>query len=99
MMRILLSAILAAFLLAAAPSGAAAQGACYSDAQIRTAIQAGQAKPLSSLLTAIRARFAGGQVVSSRLCPNGARLAYYVSVLVGGRVQEVRLDAATGAFQ
>jgi uncharacterized membrane protein YkoI len=98
MMRTVPSIMLAAFLLGAAPSAASAQ-ACYTDAQIRAAIQSGQAQPLSSLLAAIRARFAGGQVVSSRLCPSGGRLSYFVSVLVGGRVQEVRLDAASGAFQ
>jgi uncharacterized membrane protein YkoI len=79
------------------PAGAQA-GGCYSDAQVRTAVQQGQAVPLSNLIGAVQARF-GGQVVSSRLCPSGGRLAYIVTLLVGGQVREVRVDATSGAIQ
>jgi uncharacterized membrane protein YkoI len=101
-----MSRILAALLVAASlcggvaltPSTAAAQAGCLSDAQTRTAIGAGQARPLASLIAAVQARY-GGQVVSSRLCQNGARLTYFVSVLVGGMVREVSVDAQSGAVQ
>jgi uncharacterized membrane protein YkoI len=95
-----LSALLAVALLwpALAVTPAAAQGGCYSDAQVRTAVQQGQAVPLSNLIGALQARY-GGQVVSSRLCPSGGRLAYVVTLLVGGQVREVRVDAVSGAVQ
>ena len=73
-------------------------GGCFSDAQVRAAVQQGQAVPLSNLIGAIQSRF-GGQVVSSRLCPSGGRLAYFVTLLIGGQVREVRVDAVSGAVQ
>jgi uncharacterized membrane protein YkoI len=100
MIRVLTSLLLAAFLWSAtAIAPATAQlGGCFSDAQIRTAVQQGQAVPLSNLIGAIQSRF-GGQVVSSRLCNNGGRLAYFVTLLVGGQVREIRVDAISGAVQ
>ena len=100
MTRVLFALLIAAALwpaMAATPASAQG-GACFSDAQVRTAIQQGQAQPLSSLIAAIQSRF-GGQVVSSRLCPNGGRLAYFVTLLIGGQVREVRVDAVSGAVQ
>jgi len=101
MTRVLTSLLLAALLwpatvVVAAP--AAAQAGCYSDQQIRGAVQQGQAVPLSNLIGQIQARF-GGQVVSSRLCSNGGRLAYFVTLLVGGQVREIRIDAISGVIQ
>jgi uncharacterized membrane protein YkoI len=81
-----------------APLPASAQGACLSDAQARTAIGQGQARPLANLIAAVQARF-GGQVVSSRLCQNGGRLAYLVTLLINGQVREVSVDAVSGAVQ
>jgi uncharacterized membrane protein YkoI len=72
---------------------------CFSDAQTRAAIQAGQAQPLSNFIGQIQARM-GGQVAGApRLCSVGGRLAYIVTILVGGQVREVRVDALTGAVQ
>ena len=102
MTRVLISVLLVALLwpvLAFLPLPAAAQGGgCYSDQQIRSAVQQGQAVPLSNLIGQIQARF-GGQIVSSRLCSNGGRLAYFVTLLVGGQVREIRVDAISGAIQ
>ena len=102
MTRVLLTLALAACLwpamtIASAPAAAQA-GGCYSDQQIRGAVQQGQAVPLSNLIGQIQARF-GGQVVSSRLCNMGGRLAYFVTLLVGGQVREIRVDAVSGAIQ
>ena len=101
MTRVLASLVLAAFLwpaMVVAPAPAGAQAGCYSDPQIRSAVQQGEAVPLSNLIGQIQARF-GGQVVSSRLCSTGGRLAYFVTLLVGGQVREVRVDAISGAIQ
>ena len=100
MTKVLLSLVLALSLWPALAAPAAAQtGACYSDAQTRAAIQAGQAQPLSNFIAQIQSR-SGGQVVGgARLCPLGGRLAYIVTILVGGQVREVRIDAVSGAVQ
>jgi uncharacterized membrane protein YkoI len=84
---------------AAFPVEAQVGGGCFSDAQTRAAIQAGQAQPLSNFIGQIQARF-GGQIAGApRLCSVGGRLAYFVTILVGGQVREVRVDAQSGAVQ
>ena len=96
-----LSALLLALALLATgpgamgPSPAAAQS-CYSTDQARGFAQSGQIQPLSNLITRIQA-VAPGQIVSSQLCSVNGQLVYVVSVLVGGRVQLVQVNAATGA--
>ncbi len=98
MKRLLLAPFLSLGLLGAAATPAGAQVAgCYSDAQIRTAVQSGQVVSLSTLLSLIQARV-GGQVVSSRLCVVNGRPTYLVNMLTGGQVREVRVDAANGAI-
>jgi len=84
-------------LLAAAglgPSPASAQ-ACYSTAQARAAVQAGEVQSLSSLIGAVYAAVPG-QIVSSQLCNISGHNVYLVDVLSNGRVVQVRVDAATG---
>jgi uncharacterized membrane protein YkoI len=103
MARVLLAIMLLAASLSAPVAvtpAAAQQGApaCFSDTQTRGAVQQGQAQPLSNLIAGVQARF-GGQVVSSRLCQNGGRLTYIVTLLIGGQVREVRVDAISGAVQ
>jgi uncharacterized membrane protein YkoI len=53
--------------------------------------------PLSSLIGQIQA-VAPGQIVSSQLCMVGGRYVYLVSVLVGGQVHQLRVDAASGGI-
>ena len=101
MARLIFSLVLAASLwpalAASAAPGAAQAAACYSDAQTRAAIQAGQAQPLSVFIAVIQAR-TGGQVAGSpRLCPVAGRLTYFVTILVRGQVHEERVDALSGA--
>jgi uncharacterized membrane protein YkoI len=101
MIRIVLSLILAATLwltLAATPAAAQA-GGCLSDAQTRQAIASGQARPLSGFISQIQARFGGQVAGGARLCNVGGRLAYFVTILAGGQVREVRVDALSGAAQ
>jgi uncharacterized membrane protein YkoI len=76
------------------PSPASAQ-TCYSTAQARAAVQAGQVMSLSSLIGAISAAVPG-QIVSSQLCNINGHDVYLVGVLSNGRVVQVRVDAATG---
>jgi uncharacterized membrane protein YkoI len=89
-------AILTAAPPAVGPAPALAQS-CYSTQQARSVVQDGQVLPLSSLLGQVQA-VAPGEIVSSQLCQVGGRYVYLLSVLVGGQVQEVRVDAATGAI-
>ncbi len=89
--------VLAAIALSAAafgPSPASAQ-MCYSAAQTRAAVQSGQVLPLSSLIGQVHA-VAPGQIVSTQLCVVGGHYEYLLSVLVGGQVHQVRMDATTG---
>ena len=76
------------------PSPAAAQS-CYSTEQARASVQSRQVQPLSNLIPQIQA-VAPGQIVSSQLCLVDSRLIYMVSVLVGGVVRLVQVDALTG---
>jgi hypothetical protein len=100
MTRVLLGLLVAAFLWpAVAVAPAAAQAGCYSDAQVRSAIASGQARPLSNFLAAIQARF-GGQVTGNpQLCPGPGGLVYLVTLIVHGQVTTVRVNALTGAAQ
>jgi uncharacterized membrane protein YkoI len=88
--------LLAAGLFELGPSPVMAQS-CYSTDQARSAVQAGQVQPLSNLVGQIQA-VAPGQIVSSQLCNVGGRWVYLVSVLVGGQVRQVQVDAATGSL-
>jgi hypothetical protein len=89
-----------ACLAALAGTPAAAQGGgCFSDVQTRNAIASGQAQPLSNFIGQIQARFGGQVAGGARLCPVGGRLFYFVTMLVGGQVREVRVDAQSGAAQ
>jgi hypothetical protein len=101
MTRVLASLLLAISLwpVVLAPAPALAQAGCYSDAQVRAAVQSGQARPLSNFLGAIQSRY-GGQVTGSpRLCQVGGGLAYLVTLIVRGQVMEVRVNALTGAAE
>jgi uncharacterized membrane protein YkoI len=102
MARFILSLVLAASLwpalTASAAPGAVPAVACYSDAQTRAAIQAGQAQPLSNFIAVIQTQIGGQVAGSARLCPVGGRLTYFVTILVGPTAREVRVDALSGAI-
>ncbi len=102
MTRVLSSLLLALTLWAAAavtPAPALAQGACYSDAQTRAAVQSGQARPLSNFLAALESRYGGQVTGNAQLCPGGAGLTYLVTLIVRGKVMQVRVNALTGAAE
>jgi hypothetical protein len=100
MTRVLSSLLLALCLWSGASvAPASAQGGCYSDAQARAAVQSGQARPLSNFLAALQARY-GGQVTGSpQLCQGGGGLSYLVTLIVRGKVLQVRVNALTGAAE
>jgi len=94
-----LTGLLLALCVWAAATPASAQGACYSDAQARAAVQSGQARPISNFLAAIQGRY-GGQVTGSpQLCQTGGGLAYLVTLIVRGQVMQIRVNALTGAAE
>ncbi len=100
MARLFLSLVLAASLWPASVAPAAAQaGGCMSDAQTRAAVTAGQARPLSNFIGQIQAQLGGQVAGGARLCAVGGRLAYFVTILVGGQVREVQVDALSGAVR
>ena len=71
---------------------------CYSQGQVRQAVQAGQAIQLSSVLAQIRAAVPGQIVTEPLLCDMGGRLIYLVDVLHDGVLTHVQIDAQTGGI-
>ena len=103
MLRAALSVLsLSAALGLTGPAGlgadSAAAASCYSQGQVRQAVQAGQVIQLSSVLNQIRAAVPGEIVSQPMLCDVGGRLVYLVDVLSGGNVTAVQIDAQTGSI-
>lgn len=71
---------------------------CYSQGQVRQAVQAGQVIQLSSVLAQIRAAVPGQIVTQPELCDMGGQLVYLVDVLNQGVVTHVQIDAHTGSI-
>lgn len=70
-----------------APSAVAAQ--CLSAGEARSAVNSGQARALGSLGIS-------GKIVDAKLCQQGGRLVYVLSVLQNGQVRQITVDAKTG---
>jgi len=88
---------LVAALLGPAPA-ARAQG-CLSAAEARSAVQSGQALPLSRMLKTIRQTVGGEILPPPQLCDAGGRLVYHVNVLGrDGQVTQITVDAASGSI-
>lgn len=84
-----LSALLFCFLAAAAP--ATAQVRCLADAQIRELVES---RNVMSLSSALRSAGIRGKIVSAKLCYEGQRPVYQVSVLrPDGQVRQVSVPA------
>ncbi len=103
MIRKLLTALaLGLALLAADPTGhmvvSANAQSCLSAADVRQAVASGQAIPLSSLASQIRATVGGDILPSPMLCDMGGRLVYIVNVLSDGQVTRLQVDAQTGSI-
>lgn len=85
----ILSALLICILSVAPP--AAAQVRCLADSQIREMVEGQRVMPLSS---ALRSAGIGGRILSAKLCFEGRRPVYQVSVLrPDGRVSQVSVPA------
>ncbi|WP_208997043.1 PepSY domain-containing protein [Roseibium denhamense] len=80
-----LIAILLFTLVTAVPASAA----CLSAGQMREAVASGQAAPLGAV-----AGQAGGEIVKAQLCQQGGRYVYVLSVLKGGKVTKVTVNAS-----
>jgi uncharacterized membrane protein YkoI len=100
--RVLPALSLATVLGLTGPAGlgvdSAVAASCYSQAQVRQAVQAGQVIQLSSVLNQIRAAVPGQIVSQPMLCDMGGRMVYLVDVLSGGAVTHVQIDAQTGSI-
>jgi len=78
-------ALLIVFFTAVLP----AEAACLSQSQARQAVASGKAVSLGSV-----ASRAGGEIVKAKLCRQGGGYVYVLSVLKGGKVTTVRLNAS-----
>ncbi|MEZ5841440.1 MAG: hypothetical protein R3D02_13770 [Hyphomicrobiales bacterium] len=95
MRKFLVTATIAMTLLAA-PAAALAE--CLGAGDARAAVASGQAVPLARVNSAIRAQKLG-EVIGAKLCRNGGRLVYEVTVLAAdGNARRISVDAATGAI-
>ena len=66
-----------------------AHAACLSQSQARQAVASGKAAPLGSV-----AGRAGGEIVKAQLCQRGGGYVYVLSVLKGGKVTKVTVNAS-----
>lgn len=78
-------ALLIVLLAAVAP----AEAACLSQGQARQVVASGQAAPLGAV-----AGQAGGEIVKAQLCQQGGGYVYVLSVLKGGKVTTVTVNAS-----
>ena len=79
-------------ILAQAPE----RGRCLSRDQQRAAIAEGRAIPLATALRNLRSRMPG-ELVRARLCQDGERLIYLLTVLPrDGKVRRATVDASNG---
>ncbi len=92
--------LLAAAAFALAPPNAASAAPrlhCLSAAEQRAAIADGRAVPLATVRRNLRHR-AAGEVVRVRLCQDGGRLVYMLTVLPrDGKVKHATVDAKNGS--
>lgn len=78
------------------PAHAADPLRCLSPDQRRAAIVNKQAVPLAPTIRALKGRLSG-EVVRARLCEDGNRLVYLLTVLArDGKVTRATIDGATG---
>lgn len=88
----LVQALLAALLVASAPAPLSAQ----NHERARSAVEAGEAKPLGKVLAAIARRYPG-RALDAKLQERGDRLVYKIKWLArDGKVWEIVADARSG---
>ena len=95
MQRVLAVLLFLVIVLAASPPSTA-QAACLDNAQAQSAVAGGEASPLRSIWGNI-SRSVSGNLIGSKLCRDGGRLVYVITVRDGGQVRTVTADARSGA--
>jgi uncharacterized membrane protein YkoI len=78
-----------AFLIVTFAVIAPVEAACLSQSQARDAVASGKAAPLGAV-----AGQAGGEIVKAQLCQQGGGYVYRLSVLKGGKVTTVTVNAS-----
>jgi uncharacterized membrane protein YkoI len=92
-----LSILILIGLMAASAHAADSPQACLSKSEQRAAVESHQAIPLAQAVKA-RTRVRHGDVVRARLCREGDKLVYVLTLLGrSGKVVTATVDAATGA--
>jgi uncharacterized membrane protein YkoI len=95
---LILALTLAATSLPGSADMALAQG-CLSSREARSAVQSGQAAPLSKMLKQIKAATGGEILPTPQLCNSGGQLVYIVKVLKpDGQVEKLTVNAASGSI-
>jgi uncharacterized membrane protein YkoI len=91
--------VIAVLLLMAAVQLAAAEPRrCLSGEERRTLVRSHKLVPLAKAISRVRAHYPG-DLVAVRLCQDGKRLLYVLTVLPrSGKVVNESVDAATGAL-
>ena len=85
-------------LLVSSPASAAERFRCLSRIEQRAAIADGRAVPLARASQSVPHR-APGELVRARLCQDGERLVYQLTVLPrDGKVRRAIVDASTGTL-
>lgn len=96
MASIRLSAAVLLALVLATPASAEPQRRCMSRNEQRVAIAEGKAVPLATARRAVR-QYQPGELVRARLCREGDRLIYVLTVLPrDGKVRRITVDATNG---
>ena len=85
-------------LIAAGPAGwsATAAAECLSPAETRNAVSSGEAVSLSAIKSAVKQKKMG-EVIGAKLCRQGGRLVYEITVLSdSGGAKSLSVDARSG---
>jgi uncharacterized membrane protein YkoI len=89
--------LLIGFMVGAAQAADVPQHACLTKAEQRAAVAAHKAVPLAKALKAPRQRARHAEVVRARLCRDGDKLIYMLTLLGrSGKVFTATVDAASG---
>jgi uncharacterized membrane protein YkoI len=91
--------VLSVLVLSAAVHGAAGESRhCLTPEQGRVAVKVHKVVPLAKAIRRVRARYPG-DLVAVRVCEQGKRLLYVLTVLPrSGKVVHASVDATTGAM-
>ena len=88
----IVAVLLAAGLVGSAAAAPTVANNCLSSNEARSAVQSGQVASLSSLRSK-QPSLAEAEVVSAELCEQDGKYYYVVSILLGGTVRTLTVDA------